>query len=227
VRRIPYLIFLFMLIPLYMLLTSCTNGQDTSMAEIVKIWESMYGKEYVVKMPESGIYCSLWPSQLSADRAPTFSLSVLHSDSDAWLFENLAPIGDDTYICYTTKTNYAVGEDITVCFENNSEFDLEIGSGNDIDLCISVNDKWYILNRNVSRTPTSYACTPGTNRTWTIDEYFFNLFPHYYDRETNTYAISEECSAFDLPKGHYKVIVRFSSNNLAEFHGAQCEFDIS
>jgi len=71
------------------------------------------------------------------------------------------------------------------------------------------------------------ACTPGTNRTWTIDEYFFNLFPHYYDRETNTYAISEECSAFDLPKGHYKVIVRFSSNNLAEFHGAQCEFDIS
>lgn len=220
-KRIFSLICIFVLIAL----CGCENGQDKSMEEIVEIWEDMYGEGYVLQMPESGVYCSLWPSQIEPDMAPTFTLSVLHSELDKWRFENIAPIGDQTYKCCTDKTNYEVGEDITVYFENNSGLELEMGAGNDFDLCILVDGEWYILNRNMAHTLTALSCPPAAKREWTIDEYFFRLLPHYYDSETDTYSIGDEWMAYDLPKGHYKIIVRFSSAD-AEYRGAQCEFNI-
>ncbi len=224
-KRILFIICIFVIIAFYVLLAGCENDRDNSMEQIVEIWEEMYGEGYVLKMPDSGIYCSLWPSQVEPDRTPSFTLSVLHSDLDKFRFEKIAPIGDQTYRCYTDKASYEVGEDITVHFENNSEFNVAMGAGNDIDLCISVNGEWYILNRNFPVAATETSCSPGAEHVWTIDEYFFHLLPHYYDSRTNTYSMGDEWRAYDLPKGHYKIIIRFSSTT-TEYHGAQCEFDI-
>ncbi len=199
----------------------------------VEIWKDIYGEDYVIQIPDSGMYCFLDPEQNNPESPPTFRLHLLHSVNDGWKYENIAPTENDVFRCYSDKMVYHVGEIITVRFENNSEHTLSTGFGDAFYLDILVNGVWYPINRDWSIPGTEVRMSKGSFREWVIDEKTFALSRNYYDDETGTYlSDSENVYTVELPKGHYRFVIRFNDVTPKEdttplkYFGAQCEFDI-
>ncbi len=224
-KRIISLLCLLALVPLCIFFAGCEKEPDDPMKEIVEIWKAIYGEEYVVQMPESGTYCRIVPYQEQKPNPAYFSytLEALHSDKDTLFFEKLAPLGDETYKCYTDKTSYAVGEEITVYMANNSEHDLVGGLGVR-DICIRIDGVWYILSRFMSYGATGTPIPSGERLAYTIDDRSIFTPRYDYDAETNKYVLNPELPSFALPAGYYRVTVHFSP--CEQYEGAQCEFEI-
>ena len=198
------------------LLCGCSHNKSD---DLLKLYQDIYGKDMIVYLPESRIYCQIDP-RVYDERTGRLTLWQLTIDADEM---NYYYVGEE-YSCISDSSQYSIGDEISINVYNHSS-NVVIGSPH-FRLDYLENDMWYPLNKEFSFNTVAWSIGSEGVLSWKINEYTL-VYPHYSFYEGAFHRVEEDTQrTVLLPAGHYRFTTHLQNESTGGTFFVSCEFNI-
>ena len=161
----------------------------------------LYGEDGFLKSPDDEYYYIFRSSaDLAKNNPREYSATLIPLDTKVQLYDG--PL----YSCCTDKSEYEVGDIITVTAANNDSHDISYTMYGMWQIEFYCKDKWYLVKPVVS-WPAAELTLPGKSaRNYELDTSAIDMpVIIELDNETGTYNVAEEPHKMTFLEGRYRI----------------------